>query len=430
MRTPKDSLTNGLLLGWEEAEGNQRTPVWDTEREGHLITIAPTGAGKGVSCVIPALLSWSGPAIVIDPKGENYAVTAERRRALGHLVYKLDPFGITDGRSDSLNPMDLIDPSADDMQDNAAVVANLCMQEKTNTHDTFWDERANAMVTKVICELFRIMPDRQPTLQDVQRTLASAPIYDRLIQSQFNGIFDDKGDYPLTVDFNKIITSAEFSSDRTRSAIMATAMGHMGFMKSATVHASLGKSTITLDDITAGAMATIYLILPAEKIVTHGKLLRLWLGVMLAAIARRRKAPPQPTLVLIDEAAQLGYMSELKSALTLMRSYGVRVWTFWQDLSQLQQVYPIDWLSIINNSKVQQYFGAKSPPAKKALEHFFGNAWRPNVSKDAQMLFDGDSLRVILRPDYRTDGIFQDLAAPHPFHNTEVELPFEWTMRR
>ena len=48
-------------------------------REGHLLTVAPTGAGKGVGCIIPALLHYDGPAIVIDPKGENAAITTRRR---------------------------------------------------------------------------------------------------------------------------------------------------------------------------------------------------------------------------------------------------------------------------------------------------------------------------------------------------------------
>jgi type IV secretion system protein VirD4 len=51
--------------------------------EGHLLTIAPTGAGKGVSSVIPAILSHRGPLFIIDIKGENYQVTARHRRQVG-----------------------------------------------------------------------------------------------------------------------------------------------------------------------------------------------------------------------------------------------------------------------------------------------------------------------------------------------------------
>ncbi|MDH5728886.1 MAG: type IV secretory system conjugative DNA transfer family protein, partial [Gammaproteobacteria bacterium] len=35
-------------------------PIWHQSKE-HLITIAPTGAGKGVSCIIPTLLEYHGP---------------------------------------------------------------------------------------------------------------------------------------------------------------------------------------------------------------------------------------------------------------------------------------------------------------------------------------------------------------------------------
>ena len=48
------------------------------------------------------------------------------------------------------------------------------------------------------------------------------------------------------------------------------------------------------------------------------------------------------TLMLLDEAAQLGTLPQLRQAITLLRGYGVRVWSFWQDLSQLINLYPND----------------------------------------------------------------------------------------
>jgi hypothetical protein len=65
------------------------------EGDGHLLTIAPTRAGKGVSAVIPNLLTHPGSVVVTDLKGENYAVTAARRCVdLGHDVHALDPFDV------------------------------------------------------------------------------------------------------------------------------------------------------------------------------------------------------------------------------------------------------------------------------------------------------------------------------------------------
>lgn len=194
-------------------------------------------------------------------------------------------------------------------------------------------------------------------------------------------------------------------------------------MKSPAVHLSLTDSTILLDDITAGAMHTIYLVIPPDKLVTHSRLLRLWLGVMLTAISRRRRAPAQPTLFLIDEAAQLGEMTELRAALTLMRAYGVRVWTFWQCLSQLQSIYSKDWHSIINNSSVQQFFGVKAPHARKLLHDFVGNALpKDGLQESDQLLFTGNELDVTRRASYLNDPIFKGLASPHPFHTVQHAL--------
>ena len=58
----------------------------------HLMTVAPTGTGKGRSVVIPTLLTYPGAVVVLDPKGENYQVTARARREMGQQVIRLDPF--------------------------------------------------------------------------------------------------------------------------------------------------------------------------------------------------------------------------------------------------------------------------------------------------------------------------------------------------
>src|SRR5687767_7137009 len=81
-----------------------------------------------------------------------------------------------------------------------------------------------------------------------------------------------------------------------------------------------------------------------------GALLRMWVATLLGAVCRRTTIPPQRTLFLLDEAAQLGSLPILRQAVTLLRGYGLQVFTFWQDLSQLELLYPRDWPTILNNS--------------------------------------------------------------------------------
>src|SRR5216684_3014130 len=61
-------LAGPLLLG---REGRKLLRL---AGEGHILTVAPTRSGKGVSAVIPNLLDHPGSIIATDPKGENFAV--------------------------------------------------------------------------------------------------------------------------------------------------------------------------------------------------------------------------------------------------------------------------------------------------------------------------------------------------------------------
>ena len=45
----------------------------------HMMTVAGSRAGKGISTIIPNLLEYPGSVLVIDPKGENARITANRR---------------------------------------------------------------------------------------------------------------------------------------------------------------------------------------------------------------------------------------------------------------------------------------------------------------------------------------------------------------
>ena len=76
------------------------------------------------------------------------------------------------------------------------------------------------------------------------------------------------------------------------------------------------------------APLTIFIVLPSHMLSSYGRLLRLWIGTLLAAITRRRSRPAKPTLFILDEAAQLGELEELRLAVTLLRDYGLQTWGF------------------------------------------------------------------------------------------------------
>ena len=70
----------------------------------HTAVFAPTGVGKGVSCVVPFLLTSDESAVVVDFKGENSQLTAEhRQKVFGHQIVVLDPFKLVTQTPDTFN---------------------------------------------------------------------------------------------------------------------------------------------------------------------------------------------------------------------------------------------------------------------------------------------------------------------------------------
>ena len=102
---------------------------------------------------------------------------------------------------------------------------------------------------------------------------------------------------------------------------------------------------------------TVYLVIPPNRLDTARPLLRAWLMTLSAVLLKRAARPERSTLLLIDEAAQMGRMELMLQAMTLLRGYGLQCWSFWQDLSQLQGMYPEAWRTILANASAIQIFG-------------------------------------------------------------------------
>ncbi len=167
---------------------------------------------------------------------------------------------------------------------------------------------------------------------------------------------------------------------------------------------------------------------------SHARLLRLWISTLLTLIMRRRNRPPEPTLFILDEAAQLGSLAQLRQALTLLRGYGLQTWSFWQDVSQLQLLYPRDWQTMVNNCRVIQAFGANNLTAASSMAGLMGfvtGAGLLDLMQDEMLLqIAGDDAVIARRPNYLTDPIFDGLYDDHPLFDTDRDpLPQPNTLR-
>jgi len=378
-RLPDDGAA--LFLGWE---GTDHRPTLGFKPvaasadkkalgytgDGHLMTVAPTGAGKGVGLIIPALLTYPGSVIVTDIKGENYQVTARYRRALGQQVVVLDPFGLVAprDRGDRLNPFDLFKVPGSDTESDAEMLAAQLAVGHEFSSDRYWEDTGRGLVAGLIADV-----------------ATSAPPDKRNLCTLRGMLYDDDLDYNLAIAIDtrkksmsplardEFVAYLAAPADKTRPCIRTTATTFVKCLGSSAVARCLEKSTFDLCDLLNNKPMTIYLVLPPEKLLSHRALLRLWVVTLMTVVMRRTRLPKQRTLFLLDEASQLGSLDLLPQAVSLLRGYGLQVWTFWQDLSQLMKLYPHNWEALVNNAAVLQAFGVPGHAARVGWRTILGD---------------------------------------------------------
>ena len=387
--------------------------------EGHAMVIAPTGTGKGVSSIIPALLDHRGPVIVVDPKAEAYAVTARRRREMGQRVILLDPFGCVDGaEADRLNPLDLVDrndPHAPD--DCAALAAMLC--PITFTREPYWDMRASQLLsglTYATAVTEGALPGAR-SLSAVKHALSLPPkdLRDLL----------GKVDLAAHPDLEGACGILDMPAEVTQSCIISTAQNRLDWIRGSVRHA-IDSSTFDIDWVTDGRPLSIYIVIPPTRLTSHQALLRCWIGALMQAVMRRRRIPTLNTLFVLDEAAQLGPLEELRQAVTLLRGYGLQVLSAWQDVAQIQRLYPEDWRTLCGSNAVISAFGFRSAASANAVAEIVGygdwvggHAGRALLgldTRDTLLMQAGQVPEIVRRVDYLGDLRYAGRFDQNPYH--------------
>ncbi len=352
---------HGLILGRREAD------LLRFEGEGHILTVAPTRSGKGVSCVIPNLLDHPGSVLVTDPKGENHAVTARWRQEMGQRVHAFDPFCVAGGDA-AYNPLDLIDPQSPEAVDEARMLADMIvLSERQGGDQLFWNEEARAVLTGLTLHVSASASPELRTLSHVRSLLTLAP-------DSFAELLKDMLDSTAAAGLvSRTAARMLQKAERERSGVISTAQSHTHFLDSARMASVMGRSTLDLS-VLKREPTSIYLILPSDRLEAYARWLRLMIACSLLAIARTRGQAKERVLFLLDEFAHLGKMHPVQRDIGLAGGFGVTFWVIVQDLSQLRSTYGDTWPTFLANADVLQAFGTNDWDTAEYLSKMTGEA--------------------------------------------------------
>jgi type IV secretion system protein VirD4 len=313
-----------LVLGLSEESGKLVT----FSGEGSVITIAPPGSGKTQCHVFPTLLSWNGPAVVLDVKGEIYAGTSKWRQENVGPVYKFSP--LDPATSSSWNPLSAVRSDPDYLWEDSRFLADM-MLVPSGAKDPFWENRARDVLTAAIARACL-------TDDPAKRSLAG-------VLDLFHGLGWDAflRELQARVDIRSLAragNSLQEMDPKMRASVLQTGLSSLSAWDGDRIERVTRKSDWNPLELRGGKNPTIYICLKPNEVDSYISLLRVFIAQHIRTLESQlppRDAPP--ILFLLDELPRLRHMPPVEEALEVGRQYGIRLWMFAQSLGQLEAAY-------------------------------------------------------------------------------------------
>jgi type IV secretion system protein VirD4 len=117
----------------------------------------------------------------------------------------------------------------------------------------------------------------------------------------------------------------------------------------------MARSDFRFADLKEGK-ATVFLVLPPERLDAYSRWLRLMVAQAIHDLARTPARPAAPVPFLLDEFAALGRLEPVERAFGLMAGYGLQLWPILQDMHQLWSTYGKRAGTFLSNAGLVQIF--------------------------------------------------------------------------
>jgi len=356
---------SSILLGTFVPEGTE-SPAgymhWDGD--GHLLTLAPTRAGKSVTTIIPNLLRYRGSVVVLDPKGELYEATSAWRAANVGPVYRIAPFDDGGSRTagfprHGFNPLSRLRS-----QHQIRGLAQLMFPRDPNGQEFFNDDAVN-FLTAVIQYVLHTAPPHRRNLGTV-RQITSAPI-DRFLQ-----IVAQMAACPIAAVSEAANNAMGKSKDRGLPNLRDTLHSKLSLWSDPALVELTDRDDVDFASLKERP-TTVYITVPFNLLEPYAPFVKVLLKAALDAMLDTPTQPRIPVLFILDEFLSLGPFPDFRHAIRTHAAAGVRLWFFLQDMGTLEEHYPgTSWQAFLNTS-VKQFFGVDDPFTAELVGRYLGN---------------------------------------------------------
>lgn len=375
------------------------------KNEKHVLVMASTRSGKGVSLIIPHLLRYAGSAFVLDPKGENALVTGRQRGKLNDQVHYLDPFGISGQSKSRFNPLARF--TSENMEAESKALAAAIVMGEGGKRD-HWTASAQQLLAAFILHVVT-----SPSILPKEKDLGHVRM---LLLGKMNKVLElmaesDAADGLLS----RLAISFLQTPEKEFGSIVSTAQRETEILDNPFIVASLAASgpgeEVDFADWHKGTMS-VFLCLSAPKFPVFNRWLRLVLTSALDEMTDTLNPPALPVCFMLDELATLGHLQAVENAVGLSAGYGIQLVTVFQDVAQMRDLYKGRWASFVGNAGVRALFSLDDYETAKYWSQFMGGRIYETASqqKDIYGLTKGQSKGETMRPLRSPEQLMLDFA--------------------
>ncbi|MBD8873467.1 type IV secretory system conjugative DNA transfer family protein [Rhodanobacter sp. DHB23] len=348
----------------------------------HAIAISPTRSGKTTSIAIPALLSYAQSMVVLDLKGELFKATSGWREAQGHAIRVWAPYDDA-GNTHRFNPMSLMagmDPGKrlGEIQTMAAIL----YPDETGK-DPFWTSQSRAAFSAFASFMFetwdaqvlarhragvpasmQLDPNTSILFPSLERILRlSSGMDGKSTRETLQQILTEPVHACVSPQTRTVFGNLLGLAEQTFSSVIATVQAPLQQFLSPILAAATNATDF---DVTALRRhpATLYVIIPTNKLDESSKLLNIFFSTVIGAnLGKQLGEEPglkYQLLMLMDEFTAMGRVDVWAKRISISASYGVRDLCIVQSRAQLRSAYgDHDAQNFITNHGAQIVFAPR-----------------------------------------------------------------------
>lgn len=367
------SVADGIIVAVNDFNKNEFNPFLYYNGDQHLLLMSIARGGKFVDFIAPNLLHCGDRSmIVIDPKGQAAAVTARRRRELGHKTIFINPFSMHCGepwglQGSGFNPLAALDPASDDFVDRTMSITEALIQD--GGKDNHWSDSARDILAAIIMQ--EVVNRGATTLGNV-RAILTMPEDERL-------------DYVKAMttcahEAVKELAGRFLAQNNEINGIFSEAITQTRFLTSPLIKTCLDGDDFRFEKLKEEKI-TVYIIIPARYLKSQSRFLRLMVvSAVDAMMSSEKKQGDNSVLFMLDEFASLGYLSSVENAMGLAAGYGLQLWPIIQDFNQLRGIYGDRWETFLGNAGVTIVRGANDNFTGEYISKMVGETVRASES--------------------------------------------------